>query len=41
MDLRAGLAAEATAFATLFGGDEAREGTAAFVEKRAARFALS
>jgi enoyl-CoA hydratase len=40
MDLPAGLAAEATAFAAGFGGAEAKEGTKAFVEKRPASFSL-
>jgi enoyl-CoA hydratase/3-hydroxyacyl-CoA dehydrogenase len=37
-DLDAGLALEKAAFATALGSADAREGTAAFVEKRAARF---
>jgi len=37
-DLEAGLAAERAAFVAVFGSADAREGTSAFVEKRAARF---
>jgi enoyl-CoA hydratase/carnithine racemase len=37
-DLEAGLAAEAEAFAQVFATEDAREGIAAFVERRSARF---
>ncbi len=40
MPLRAGLAAEATGFATRFAGTEAKEGISAFLEKRKAQFSL-
>ena len=38
-DLAAGLEAEKAAFARVFASQDAREGTAAFLEKRPARFA--
>jgi enoyl-CoA hydratase/3-hydroxyacyl-CoA dehydrogenase len=37
-DLDAGIEAEKEAFASVFGSEDAREGIAAFVEKRTARF---
>lgn len=40
MPLRAGLASEATGFATRFAGVEAKEGITAFLEKRKAKFSL-
>ena len=38
-DLAAGLEAEKAAFARVFASQDAREGTAAFLEKRTPRFA--
>jgi enoyl-CoA hydratase/3-hydroxyacyl-CoA dehydrogenase len=37
-DLDAGIEAEKTAFATVFGSDDAREGIGAFLGKRSAKF---
>jgi enoyl-CoA hydratase/3-hydroxyacyl-CoA dehydrogenase len=37
-DLDAGIEAEKQGFATVFGSEDAREGIAAFLEKRTARF---
>jgi enoyl-CoA hydratase len=39
MSCEAGLGAEASAFASCFGGSESKDGMAAFLEKRSASFA--